>query len=96
MIMIFFSNCLNGLFIHEGYRYGKIPWNDADLALVITSGGTPKLCLQVKRKSIECIISTLIVCTCTCILYKYSIPQLPFIVYLTFLSLCYRRSAVRF
>ena len=30
-----------------GYRYGKIPWNDADLALIITSASTPKLCLQV-------------------------------------------------
>jgi hypothetical protein len=31
---------------HLGYQYGKIPWNDADLALLITSVGTPKFCLQ--------------------------------------------------
>ncbi|XP_019855613.1 PREDICTED: uncharacterized protein LOC100636670 [Amphimedon queenslandica] len=31
---------------HEGYKYGKIPWSDADLALVITSRGIPKFCLQ--------------------------------------------------
>ena len=36
-----------------GYRYGKIPWNDADLALIGTSNGVPKLCLQV---SITCIL----------------------------------------
>ncbi len=42
-----------------GYRYGKIPWNDADLALIGTSNGVPKLCLQV---SITCILFYFLLC----------------------------------
>lgn len=40
-----------------GYQYGKIPWSDADLALLITTTGIPKFCLQVNQLSLLLYIS---------------------------------------
>ena len=30
----------------KGYQYSKIPWNDADLALVISDDRVPRFCVQ--------------------------------------------------
>ena len=34
------------LYIHSGYRYGRIPWADADITVLVDEKGVPKFCLQ--------------------------------------------------
>ena len=33
-------------YVCVGYQYGRIPWGDADIAVLIDTKGTPKLCLH--------------------------------------------------
>ena len=32
--------------LNTGYQYGRIPWADADITVLVDEKGVPKFCLQ--------------------------------------------------